>query len=142
MTPTTTPRWLTSYASTTGDDPALTGTRAVPRWCRTCRRLVIAGYDSPLLADLAICDPHPLTPQLEAAAVILARPTWRLSGAPGRYELTPRTPAYIGGLRLPPADGVDVVVVAAHDCYHPPLTHAHLPTPDGALFDSAGDPPF
>lgn len=141
MSPATTPRWLHAYATTTGDDPTLAGTRAVPRWCRDCRHLVLAGYDSPLIATLAICDPHPLTAQLEAAAVILARPTWRLWGAPGRYELTPRTPAWTASTRLAPA-GPDVLVLASHHCGRPPLTREPLPVPAGMVYDTAGDPPF
>lgn len=137
-----TPYWLQAYATRTGHDPTLVGTRAVPRWCRDCRRLVIAGYDSPLIATLAIVDPHPLTPQLEAAAVVLARPTWRLWGVPGRYELTARTPCTLRGLVLPRA-GPDVLVLAAHRCDHPPLTRAPLPAPAAAVaVDYDGPPPF
>lgn len=136
-----TPRWLDAYATTTGHDPALIGTRAVPRHCRTCHRLVLAGYDAPIAALLATCDPHPLTPRLEAACVILARPTYRLWGIPGRYELTPRHHPGIHPIsREPPAD--QCLVLAAHACGHPPLSHDHLPVTTRHTSSTDGPPPF
>jgi|GEM_PF-1185678 len=138
----TTPHWLQAHATRTGNDPTLTGTRARPRWCRTCRRLVLAGYDAPLAAGLAITDPHPLTPQLETAAVLLARPTYRLWGTtPDTYELTPRTPTYPPHIPLPPASPT-VIVLTAHNCDRPPLTHAPLPTPHRHTVDHDAPPPF
>lgn len=135
--PSSEPAWLTAYTTRTGADPnpRLAGTRAIPRPCPTCARLTLTGYDAPLIAGLATTDPYLLTPNLEAAALILARPTYQLWGAPGRYELTPRSPIHITGLRLPSADHVPVV--AAHDCPRPPLSttplpmHALPPTHDG-----------
>lgn len=129
-TTTSTPRWLEAYGTRTGTDPALTGTRAVPRHCRTCRRLILAGYDAPTIAGLAIADPYALTPQLEAAAVILAIVTWRLCGRPGHYELTPRhTPGLPPLCRRDPA-GPAVTVLAAHRCEYPPLSRIPLPSPN------------
>lgn len=131
---TSTPRWLQAYATRTGADPAL-GTTAVPRHCRTCRRLILAGYDAPTLAGLALVDPYALTPQLEAAAVILAVGTWRLWGAPGGYELTSRhEPRVHRPERLTSAGG-DVVVVAEHRCEFPPLSHIPLPTRNARTTD-------
>lgn len=121
-------RALRTVLEARGDDAALAGTRAVPRWCRTCRRAVLAGYDAPVLAGLAIADPYRATWQQEAAAVILARPTWWLAGPwPTRGELIPRhTPALRPlGVR-PPAD--QVLVVIGHDCNTPPLATGLLPT--------------
>lgn len=137
---TTTPAWLNAYDVSTGDDPALRGTRAVPRHCRTCRRLVLAGYDGHVAAWLAVVDPYQLSPQLEAACVVLARRTYRLRGVPGTYELIPRfSPAVLPFGPRPSADAV--VVVAEHDCGTPPLSHQHLPTPSH-ITNPDGPPPF
>jgi hypothetical protein len=140
MTPANT--WVDAYTTRTGmPDPRLAGTLAKPHHCRHCARLLLVGYDSPTLADLATVDPYVLTPALEAAAVILARPTWQLWGPPGRYQLTARTPVRITGLALIPADRC--VVVATHHCGRPPLTHTPLPTRAPAwVADSDGPPPF
>lgn len=134
--------WVDAYTTRTGmPDPRLAGVTAKPRHCTTCGRLTLAGYDSPACADLAITDPYALTPTLEAAAVILARPTWQLWGAPGRYELTARTPTRLLGVRLVPADRC--VVVATHDCTHPPLSRTALPTRQPRyVVDTDGPPPF
>jgi hypothetical protein len=143
MTTTERPPWLDAYTTRSGmPDPRLASLTARPRHCAGCGRLVLAGYDSPACADLAVADPNPLTPTLEAAAVILARPTWRLWGQPGHYELTARTPARVLGVQLVPA-GPDVIVVATHDCARPPLTRTTLPTrPPQFVVDSDGPPPF
>lgn len=134
--------WVEGYQTKTGmPDPRTTGTTAQPRHCTTCGRLVLAGYDAPMLAGLAVTDPYPLTPALEAAAVILARPTWRVWGTPGRYELTHRTPETDPTVRLLGADRC--VVVASHHCHHPPLARAPLPMrPPAWVVDSDGPPPF
>jgi hypothetical protein len=135
-----TPRWLAAYATRTGADPALVGTRAVPRHCRTCRRLVLAGYDSDVAGWLAIVDPYRLTPQLEAACVVLARRTYKLRGVAGHYELVPRySPAVLPFGPRPSAD--DVVVVAEHHCGTPPLSLTPLPT-TAHITNPDGPPPF
>jgi hypothetical protein len=137
MTPEDT--WVDAYTTRTGmPDPRLAGTLAKPHHCRHCGRLLLIGYDSPALADLASVDPYRLDPRAETAAVILARPTWQLWGPPGRYELTARTPARITGLALVPTD--QCVVVATHHCGSPPLTRLTLPTT--VVVDSDGPPPF
>ncbi len=122
-----TPVWLDAYTTRSGDDPRLVGTRAIPRTC-LCGRLVLVGYDAPVIAGLATVDPYQATPQLEAAAVILATATYQLWGDPGRYELTPR---HVPGLRAlgtkRPAG--DVLVVLAHTCHRPPLATTPLPAP-------------
>lgn len=122
-----TPPWLAAYTTRSGDDPRLVGTRAIPRTC-PCGRLVLVGYDAPAIAGLATVDPYTATPQLEAAAVILATPTYQLWGDPGRYELTPR---HIPGVRTVgtkrPAS--DVLVVLAHRCDRPTLATTPLPAP-------------
>lgn len=128
-TPTPTPRWLQAYTTTSGlPDPRLAGTTARPRHCTDCRRLVLAGYDSPTIATLAITDPYALTPQLETAAVLLDIPTWRLWGAPGRYELTPRHEPGLGP-ECTRAPASEITVVAAHRCEYQPLSRIPLPTP-------------
>lgn len=124
-----------------GEDPDLAGTRAVPRWCRTCRRAVLAGYDAPVLGGLAIVDPFRATWQQEAAAVLLARPTWWLAGPwPIRGELIARHHPGIPdvGIRAP-AD--QVLVVIAHDCTRPPLATTPLPT-QRTIADRPTDPPY
>lgn len=143
---TTTPAWLHAYATTTGNDPALTGTPAIPRWCRTCGLLTLAGYDSPLIATLAITDPWLLDWRQEAAAVILARPTWRLWGWPGNYELTNRHwPGLTPIGRHPPADPTataGVHVLATHACGHPPLSTTPLPVRPPRTITDDLEPPF
>lgn len=145
MTAPTTPRWLHAHAARTGDDPTLVGGRARTRWCRTCGLVVIAGYDAPLIATLAICDPYALDWKTEAAAVILARPTWRLWGTPNTWLLTDR---HIPGVHPiahhPPADPHhDVIVLARHICGTPPLSRTPIPEPPTrAPFDTDSPPPF
>lgn len=125
-----TPAWLAAYATTSGDDPRLVGTGAVPRTCR-CGRLVLVGYDAPAIAGLAIADPFRATPPLEAAAVILATPTYQLWGEPGRYELTTRHHPGVRtvGMKRPASD---VVVLLGHDCTRPALATEPLPAPPHA----------
>lgn len=126
---------------TRGDDPALTGTRAVLRHCRRCRLLILAGYDSPAIAHLATADPYLATTAQEAAAVILARPTWQLAGLwPTTAELIPRHNPNLDPLeRHAPADTIPVVI--AHHCGTPPLATRPLPTATAPA--AAGDqPPF
>lgn len=140
----TTPRWLDAYTTATGlPDPRLAGTTARPRHCDTCRLVVLAGYDAPLCAGLAITDPYLLTPRLEAAAVILTRPTYRLWGYPGSWQLLPRhRPDVHPIVRHPPA-GPDVHVLAAHRCGTPPLSRIHLPAPGAHHWPGPNDtPPF
>lgn len=122
-----TPPWLTAYSTMSGDDPRLVGTRAIPRTC-TCGHLVLVGYDAPRIAGLATVDPYQATPQLEAAAVILATATYQLWGEPGRYELTPRHIPGVRTLGMKRPAG-DVVVVLAHVCHRTPLATTPLPAP-------------
>lgn len=115
-----TPAWVTAIETRTGGELRLTSGRAIPAPCSRCGRWTLQGYDAPRCAGLAIVDPNPLDPTLEAACVILAIPTWQLWGTPGRYELTPRhEPGVRHAATHRPA--TDVVVVAAHRCGHPPL---------------------
>jgi hypothetical protein len=117
---------LRAIAVRAGHDPHLPGTTARARHCRGCSRLVLAGYDAPVCACLAIVDPHRLTPDLEAAAAVLGRMTYRLHGAPDAYQLAYRAPQYPPVVELVPADLC--VVVAAHDCGRPPLPGEPVPT--------------
>lgn len=139
----TTPTWQQLHATKTGDHPALIGTRAQIRNCSHCGLIVLAGYDSHLMANLAITDPYLLTPQLEAAAVILAIRTYHARGITGRYELTNRhtpgitRPAWV---TYPPAN--QVPVVAAHRCGIPALSRQPLPLAAPATSWGKGDPPF
>lgn len=101
--------------TTTGLPVGLTGGRVKPGTCPDCHATVLAGYDGLVAAELAIVDPIALTPQLEAACVLTARPTWRLWNTPGLFELNPRTnPAYPVTTKLTPAN--EAVVVALHIC--------------------------
>ena len=116
-----TPYWVTAYETTSGGAANLTGGKALPRPCPTCGTWCLTGYDSNLCAIQAWTDPAPLTPQLEAAALILRRATYRVWGRPGSYELTLR---FVPGLhlpsRLPTAN--ECTVIAAHVCNSPPLS--------------------
>lgn len=124
------PRHVADHLELTTGLPAdhLAGTRAIPRPCPDCARLTLTGYTGKLLALLATVDPYALTTHQEAAAVILARPTYRLWGTPHRYELTnrhqPRLPPW---LTYPPADTPGVTVVAEHHCHTPPLGTTPIP---------------
>lgn len=136
-----TPPWVTALEARTGALASLASGRAVARPCTRCRRWTLQGYDAPLIAGHAVVDPNPLTPQLEAAAVILAMPTWQLWGRPGAYQLTPRHEPgvhYIGTAR--PAG--DVVVLAAHRCAYPPLAPDSIPATRSRTADVVGEPPF
>lgn len=89
---------------------------AKPGHCPRCGRVILAGYDAPLIAGLAIVDPYRLTMQLETAAIILHRPTYQLHGRL-HHMLTNRTwPGVPKPWPSKPAD--QVVVVAAHKCGH------------------------
>lgn len=116
-----------AVATRRGDDPALVGTRAVPRHCRSCGRAVIAGYDAPVMGGLAVTDPYALTPLDEAAAVILAWPTWWLAGPwPSWAELVVRHRPELTPIGTRPrAD--KVTVVAEHRCQSPPLGRTPIP---------------
>ena len=143
----TAPRGVVRAAIATrrGEHPSLIGTNAVTRHCRRCGRLVLAGWDAPVMAGLAVVDPYAATWRDEAAAVILARPTWRLLGPwPTRGELTPRhqpgLPDY--GIRQPLADPDNrILVVIAHQCGTPPVAHRPLPT-KSAETKYPNTPPF
>ena len=97
------PAWMRAYTTRTGAPPHLGTGKARPHRCPTCGRWTLQGLDSNLCALLATVDPNPLTPQTEAAAIILGRPTYTLHGAPGRYELWHRTPH--SARHLTPAHG-------------------------------------
>ncbi|GAB2457678.1 hypothetical protein [Xylanimonas ulmi] len=129
-TPTPSPRrndrpwWADAYETRTGSELRLAGDRLIPAR-HDCGRWILTGYDAPTLATAVNLDPNPLTALLEAACVILAIPTYRLWGNPGRWSVTPRHEpglTYLG--RAPNAD--TVTVIAAHACNRPPLTSAQL----------------
>ncbi|GMA22266.1 hypothetical protein GCM10025864_44920 [Luteimicrobium album] len=136
------PAWVTAFTTTHGATPTLASGRALPRPCPRCARWTVVGLDAPRCAGLARCDPHPLTPQLEAAAVILDTPTWQLWTFAGRHELTPRHEPHVPPLaRLAPAD--HVVVLAAHVCGRPPLSRAPLRLRTTRTADPMhGEPPY
>ena len=92
---------------------------------------------------LAICDPNPLTPQLEAAAVILRIRTYQLWGNPGHYELSPRHQpdgCIYSWTHHRPAD--QTTVLAEHRCGKPPLTNAVIPVAPPHAYSYDGPPPF
>lgn len=135
------PAWVAAFTRAHGATPTLNSGRARPVRC-TCSAWTLQGLDAPRCAGLAVCDPNPLTPQLEAAAVILAIPTYRLWGSAGRYELTPRHQP-----RVPPQHhhdpaGPGVVVLAAHTCGRAPLAATHLQLTAPAASGPTGEPPF
>jgi hypothetical protein len=136
------PAWVAAFTRAHGATPTLASGRALPRPCPRCGRWTLVGLDAPRCAGLARTDPHPLTPQLEAAAVILATPTWQLWNFVGRHELTPRyEPGVPPHARLEPAD--HVVVLAAHVCGRPPLSRATLRIRSPRTATSTdGVPPF
>ncbi len=135
------PDWRKTAATKLGTHEKLIGNTAIPRACPTCGRTCLIGWDAPLCAGLAICDPATLTIQLEAACIILDRPTYRLWGTPGQYQLTEK---YYPGLpptgKPPPTTSNRVL--AAHRCGKPlggtpiPLR----PTTTTTVID--GPPPF
>jgi len=140
------PRHVSQHLATTTGLPEqhLSGTRVVPRHCPDCGRLVLLGYDSNVAAFLATVDPYKATPHDEAAAVILARPTYRLWGRPLHYELTRRhVPGHQHTLTYPRADTPDVTVVLAHHCHTPPLAREPIPVrPPRPAVDHDAPPPF
>jgi len=79
------------------------------RTCPRCGAPVLAGLDAPVAALPVRADPTPLTVLGEAFALLDGRPTFDLSDAAGRKELTYRAPEQIGGPRKYP-------VLAAHRC--------------------------
>jgi hypothetical protein len=133
---------IQATAPSRGEDPTLTGTRARTRHCRTCGHLVIAGYDNHVMAALAITDPYRATWQDEAAAVILARPTYRLLGPwPTHAELVPRhQPDIPPTAHHPPAE--QVIVLIAHRCGTPPLATTPLATTAPRSGGYPDQPPF
>lgn len=105
----------------TGLPLGLAGGRAKPGNCPNCGHTIIAGYDSPLIAGLAITNPYRLTTQHEAAALIVGIPTWQLHNRPGNYTLTGRLhPGVPYPFTLKNAD--ECVVVAKHECNQQPLS--------------------
>lgn len=122
-----TPYWVTAYETTTGGAASLAGGKALPRPCPTCRTWCLTGYDSNLCAFQAWATPAVLTPQLEAAALILQRTTYRVWGRPGSHELTVR---YVPGLHLPGhlPTANECTVIAAHACNSPPLSDQWIRT--------------
>lgn len=134
------PRWIDAYITSSGlPDPRLVGTTAKPRHC-DCGALTLVGYDAPLCANLSVVDPYQATPQFEAAAVILAIPTYQLWGHPGRYDLTNRhRPGIPPICQRKPA--TECVVVIGHRCGHPPLATIPLATRH-SQFTHPTNPPF
>lgn len=121
------PAWLAHYQTTTGlPDPRRQGRNARPTTCPRCGRLVLTGADHHRIAAYPTVDPYALTPQLEAAAVILAIPTYELRGQPPTWELHPRTFPTVPTWPIPPAN--QCRVVAEHSCDNPPLSTTPLPT--------------
>ncbi|PYG00181.1 hypothetical protein SAMN05216184_104120 [Georgenia satyanarayanai] len=115
---------------------------AKPGWCPRCGRAVIAGYDAPAIATLAIVDPHPATPLEEAAAIILGLPTWQLHGTPGRHQLSGRTwPGIRPITRHRPA--TECVVVIKHRCgFRPLATGPPIPTTNTTNHGFPENPPY
>jgi len=139
----TAPDWRALHALKTGDNAALIGTRAQVRNCAHCGLIVLAGYNSHVMASIAITDPFLLTPQLEAAAVILNIHTYEARGHPGRYELTNRHWPHLtrpDWIHYKPA--TDVNVLAAHRCGYPPLSRQPLPLNPATASWGHGEPPF
>lgn len=118
------PWWAQAYETRTGGELRLTSGKAIPARCDRCGAWTLHGYDAPLMAGLAVVDPNPLTPVLEAAAVVLDLPTYQLWGAPGRWSLTPRHEPGVRRIGTARPAG-DVIALAAHTC-RPPLSSAHL----------------
>ena len=94
---------------------------AKPGHCPKCGRAILAGYDAPAIAALAVVDPYRATALEEAAAIILGLPTWQLHGrTPDRYQLSNRTwPKVAPLVNHKSAD--DVVVLILHRCGFKPL---------------------
>jgi hypothetical protein len=139
--PPATPHWVTALEARTGGTARLTSGGAIPAPCTTCGRWTLQGYDAPRCAGHAITDPHPLTPALEAACVILAVPTWQLWGSPDRYELTPRHEPGVPPIGTARPAG-DVVVLAAHHCGRPPLAPDPIPVTRPRTAATLDAPPF
>jgi hypothetical protein len=89
-----------------------TGRRARRQRCRTCRAVVIRGYDDDRVAGVAVVDPTPLDRHGELAALLCGRATFDLRIGLGRTELDYRESWTIAGpMRYP--------VLPAHACHLP-----------------------
>lgn len=87
--------------------------RARPRPCPTCKTWTITGLDADVMAFEATCDPAPLTPLGEVAALMAGRRTLGLVQRSGRYELEQRWAEHID------ADRHRLDVLASHTCGQP-----------------------
>lgn len=135
------PAWVTAYITRTGNpDPRRLGRNARPRTCPGCGRLTLVGADHHRIAAHPTVDPHPLTPALEAGAVLLAIATYELRGEPPTWELHARTFPGVPTWPLKPADSCRVV--AAHSCTRPPLTTATLTIRARTAQFATGPAPF
>lgn len=115
---------------------------AKPGHCPHCGLAVIAGYDAPAIATLAIVDPYQATPLDEAAAIILGLPTWQLHGTPGRHTLSGRTHPGVPplGTHTP---ATECVVVIRHRCgYRPLATGPPIRTANPAHAQWPENPPY
>lgn len=124
MTPATGfPTWLRDRLIEAGIlTPQGLSRRAKPMLHRTCRQLVIAGFDNDTCAFDAWTEPAPLTPHGELAALLDERRTYDLDGE----RLYRRDQASIPG--RPPSPRR--TVLAEHRCHSPlPVDWLETSTP-------------
>jgi hypothetical protein len=121
MDTTNAPRWLATHLEAIGqadnDGYAL---RPRAGRCRRCHAPVIRALDGEVAALPATCDPQPLNAYGELWARQLHRHTYALTREGDRLRLYRRDPLAIRS-RPPDATGRRYDVLAAHQCFVPPL---------------------
>ncbi|MFD2839350.1 hypothetical protein ACFSYH_02030 [Populibacterium corticicola] len=134
-----TPFWLQLIEIKLGANPALS-THLRPTRCRTCHAWTLEGYDSHTLAAHVHIHPALCTTHDETAAIILNIPTYKLTGTPGNWQLTPRYHPGLG-VEAPTANADTTPVVHAHRCGLP-IAQKPLPQPAIRTTDFNQPPPF
>lgn len=126
--------------------------RARPTLCPSCRRWTLTGLDGDVMAITAVCDPVPLSPTGEYAAVLAGWRTWELRAersASGTWktQLTPRSASRrawwpAGGPPRTPGAPYDVLVAHHHvEPFSGPLAAASRLQPPSSTSTATDQPP-